>query len=42
MAWTLTYILINRPEEGIAGLIIVSVGALLYVGTERVNRKPAA
>jgi hypothetical protein len=42
MAWTLIYILINRPEEGIAGLVIVSVGAVLYVGTERLNREPAA
>ncbi len=30
MAWTLTYILINRPEEGFAGLGIILTGALLY------------
>lgn len=41
MAWTLIYILINRPEEGIAGLVVVCVGAVLYIGTERLNREPA-
>ena len=38
MAWTLFYILMNRPEEGVAGLIIIGVGALLYVVSERLNR----
>ena len=33
MAWTLIYILVNRPEEGIAGLGIVAAGAVLYVVT---------
>ena len=37
MAWTLTYILINRPQEAVAGLLIVSVGAALYWATERAN-----
>ncbi len=39
MAWTLVYILLNRPEEGIAGLLIVALGALVYYVTERVNRR---
>ena len=39
MAWTLTYILLNRPEEGIAGLLIVAAGGLVYIGTERINRR---
>ena len=38
MAWTLTYILFNRPEEGIAGLLIIAIWGLLYFFTERVNR----
>ncbi|MGV0035599.1 MAG: APC family permease [Candidatus Azotimanducaceae bacterium WSBS_2022_MAG_OTU7] len=42
MAWTLIYILINRPEEGVAGLVIVVVGAALYVVTERLNQEPTA
>ncbi len=38
MAWTLIYILLNRPEEGIAGLLIIAIGGLLYFFTERMNR----
>jgi APA family basic amino acid/polyamine antiporter len=38
MAWTLIYILINRPQEGIAGLVIIAIGALLYVVSERANK----
>ena len=39
MAWTLVYILINRPEEGIAGLGIVALGVVVYVATERAGRR---
>ncbi|MBL6690612.1 MAG: amino acid permease [Pseudomonadales bacterium] len=39
MAWTLVYILLNKPEEGVAGLLIVVAGALVYWGTERMNRR---
>lgn len=28
--WTLIYILINRPQEGLSGLLIIAVGLLLY------------
>jgi APA family basic amino acid/polyamine antiporter len=28
--WTLIYILINRPQEGFSGLLIIAVGLLLY------------
>lgn len=42
MAWTLTYILINRPEEGVAGLGMIVAGFVLYVITERMNIRPAA
>ena len=41
MAWTLTYILINRPEEGFAGLAIILSGAVLYWISARQNRLPA-
>lgn len=37
MTWTLVYILINRPEEGVAGLLMIAAGYLVYVATERVN-----
>ncbi len=30
MAWTLTYILIERPEEGIAGLGMIIAGGVVY------------
>ena len=35
MAWTLVHILIERPEEGFAGLGMVAVGGLLYWLTEK-------
>ena len=28
--WTLTYILINRPEEGLNGIALIGVGLLIY------------
>lgn len=39
MAWTLIYILIQRPEEGIAGLLMIVAGGLVYLGSERFNRR---
>ena len=42
MAWTLVYILVTRPEEGIAGLVVVLIGLALYVATERHNHHPVA
>lgn len=41
MAWTLTYILINRPEEGFAGLGIILTGVILYWASARQNQEPA-
>ncbi|MBT4161472.1 MAG: amino acid permease [Gammaproteobacteria bacterium] len=41
MAWTLTYILLNRPEEGWAGLAVIAVGAAVYFVTERFNQPSA-
>ena len=38
MTWSLIYILINRPEEGLAGLGMIAVGALLYWFSERFNQ----
>lgn len=38
MVWTLTYILVNRPEEGVAGLAMIAAGAGLYFISEKVNR----
>ena len=37
MAWTLTYILINRPEEGIAGVLMILAGGLLYYFSAKLN-----
>lgn len=34
--WTLTYILVQRPEEGLMGIGIIVVGALLYFAAQRV------
>jgi APA family basic amino acid/polyamine antiporter len=31
--WTLTYILMDRPEEGWSGLAIIATGAVFYIGT---------
>jgi APA family basic amino acid/polyamine antiporter len=33
--WTLTYILLNRPEEGLMGIAIVASGAVCYLLTVR-------
>ena len=33
MAWTLIYILLNRPEEAVAGLLMIAAGGLVYVFT---------
>ena len=41
MAWTLIYILLNRPVEGVAGLLMIAAGGLVYVFTERLNRPSA-
>ena len=37
MAWTLIFILINRPQEGWAGLGIIGAGVLLYLVSEKLN-----
>ena len=42
MTWTLVFILINRPEEGWAGLAIIAVGAALYFFSEKSNQSEAA
>ncbi len=42
MTWTLIYILINRPEEGLAGLGMIAVGALLYWFSESFNKRQTA
>jgi APA family basic amino acid/polyamine antiporter len=36
--WTLTYILVQRPEEGLMGIGIIAVGALLYFAAQRLQR----
>ena len=41
MGWTLTYILLNRPEEGVAGLAIVAAGVVLYLVSEKLSQPPA-
>ena len=38
MAWTLVYILLQRPEEGLAGLAIIAVGGVVYLISERGNQ----
>ena len=38
MGWTLTYILLNRPVEGVAGLGIIVAGVLLYLMTEKLGQ----
>jgi APA family basic amino acid/polyamine antiporter len=42
MAWTLTYILINRPEEGWAGLGMIVAGGLLYLFSEKLGKEKTA
>jgi APA family basic amino acid/polyamine antiporter len=39
--WTLTFILRQRPEEGLWGLAIVATGALFYLLTARFGRNSA-
>lgn len=39
MTWTLVFILINRPEEGWAGLGIIAAGVILYLVSERSNQQ---
>ena len=41
MAWTLIFILINRPQEGWAGLGIIAAGVLLYLVSDKLNRNSA-
>lgn len=36
--WTLSYILINRPEEGWAGIAMIVTGLLMYFVSKRVER----
>lgn len=37
MGWTLTYLLVQRPIEGLAGLAILASGAVFYVLSRRVS-----
>lgn len=37
MGWTLTYLLVQRPTEGLAGLAILASGAVFYVLSRRVS-----
>jgi basic amino acid/polyamine antiporter, APA family len=39
--WTLAYILVKRPEEGLMGLAIIASGAVCYVLTVRFGRTRA-
>jgi APA family basic amino acid/polyamine antiporter len=39
--WTLTYILRDRPEEGLMGLAIIASGAAFYALTVRLGRRRA-
>ncbi len=39
--WTLSYILLKRPEEGLMGLAIVASGALFYVATVKLGKQRA-
>ena len=41
MGWTLTYILLERPEEGLMGMAIVASGAVFYLLTVRLGRRRA-
>jgi len=41
MAWTLIFILINRPQEGWSGLGIMAAGVLVYLVSEKLNRNSA-
>ncbi len=33
--WTLSYILVHRPQEGLAGIVMILVGAMLYFFSTR-------
>ena len=33
--WTLTYILLNRTEEGLMGLGVIVLGAVVYLATRK-------
>ena len=37
--WTLVYILINRPQEGWAGIGIIAAGAVLYFASAWVEKR---
>jgi basic amino acid/polyamine antiporter, APA family len=39
--WTLTYILLDRPMEGLMGLAIVGSGAVFYLLTVRLGGSAA-
>jgi APA family basic amino acid/polyamine antiporter len=39
--WTLTYILLQRPEEGLMGIAIIASGAVCYALTVWLGRTPA-
>lgn len=39
MIWTLTFILMNRPEEGWAALAVIAVGIALYLVSSRFKRE---
>jgi len=38
--WTLGYILLERPEEGLRGLAIIGSGALAYLASAKFGRRP--
>ena len=40
MSWTLTYILVQRPMEGLVGIGIIAVGAAFYVASRRLSHPP--
>jgi APA family basic amino acid/polyamine antiporter len=39
--WTLVYILINRPEEGWAGIAMIVSGLVLYFMSRKMEKKPS-
>ena len=42
MGWTLTYLLVQRPMEGLAGLTILASGAVFYALSRRVSNPNGA
>jgi APA family basic amino acid/polyamine antiporter len=36
--WTLTFVLLNKPTEGMFGLAIIAAGLVFYFVSERRNR----